>query len=115
LRFARASRFGSTRAVLADGPPECNAKDVANSRYFITDLVNDIRSLRSGSEFIGTVTRLYRWLRPISFVRSGYGLVDADFANELASAFQAAFENGAVESVIRLCERVLQASGGWLF
>jgi hypothetical protein len=59
LCFARASRLGSARAVLADGPPEGNAKDVANSRYFITDLVNDIRSLGSGSEFIGTVTRLY--------------------------------------------------------
>jgi hypothetical protein len=59
LCFARASRLGSARAVLADGPPEWNAKDVANSRYFITDLVNDIRSPRSGSEFIGTATRLH--------------------------------------------------------
>jgi len=105
-------RLGSARAVLADGPPEWNAKDVANSRYFITDLVNDIRSPRSGSEFIGTVTRLNPMVATHFFrsqrLWSAKGKVaprrlrevDADFANEFASAFQAAFENGAVEPVI---------------
>jgi hypothetical protein len=52
---------------------EWNAKNVANS-YFITDLVDDIRSPRSGSELIGALTGLYPMLRPISFVRSGCGL-----------------------------------------
>jgi hypothetical protein len=47
--------------------------------------------------------------------------VDADFANEFASAFQAAFENGAVEPVIhhaimpsgpcRVVERLTTSSG----
>ena len=94
---------------------------------FITDLVNDIRSPRSGGEFIGTATRLYPMVATHFFrsqrLWSAKGKstprrlreVDADFANEFASAFQAAFENGAVEPVIRLCERVLEASGGWLF
>jgi hypothetical protein len=125
LCFARASRLGSARAVLADGPPEWNANDVANSRYFITDLVNDIRSPRSGSEFIGTATRLYPMVAthffrsqrlwsakgkstPVALGRSTLTL-RTNFPARFRLRLRTALSSQLFD------ERVLEASGGWLF
>lgn len=115
------------RAVLDEGPQDWSDEDFANSRYTITDLVDDIRSPRSRHELIGTLTVLYPTVAT-HFLRSqrlwaakGKSIprrlkeVDGEFADAFVSAFQEALENGVVEPVIQLCEQLLEPCGGWLF
>jgi hypothetical protein len=124
--FSKSMR-ASARTTLDDGPPEWSAEEFANSRYFITDLVEDIRSPRSRSELTGTLTRLYPtaathffrsrglWSAKGKSIPRRLREVDVEVADEFVSAFQGAFEDGAIEPVIKLCERLLAPSGGWLF
>ena len=124
--FARRIRE-LARAVLEEGPPAWSAEDLANSRYFITDLVDDIRAPRSRHELVATLTRLYPvvathffrsqqlWSAKGKSIPRRLKEVDAQFASDFASAFQEAFEGSAVEPVVGLCEQLLAPSGGWLF
>ena len=117
----------SARVFLDGGPPEWSAEDLANSRYFITDLVEDIRSPRSRSELPSPLTRLYPmaathyfrsqrlWSAKGKFIPRRLREIDAEVADEFVSAFHAAFEDGVVEPVIRFCEQLLAPAGGWLF
>lgn len=124
--FSQAVR-AAAQAFLAEGPAQWSAEELANSRYFITDLVEDIRAPRSRGELTGALTRLYPMVAT-HFFRSrrlwsakGKSIprrlkeVDAVVANAFVSAFQSAFEDGAVERVIEFCDQLLAPSGGWLF
>jgi hypothetical protein len=116
-----------SKSVLAMGPPQWNAEDLAASRYTITDLIDDVRSPRSREELIGAVTRLYPIVADHFFRSQGLWSakgksiprrlqkVDPVFAEEFVSAFQHVLEHGMPEPVIRLCERLLEPTGGWLF
>ncbi|MBE9059506.1 nucleotidyltransferase domain-containing protein [cf. Phormidesmis sp. LEGE 11477] len=115
------------RSVLAKGPPHWQALDVDNSRYAITDIVDDLYAPRSRAEQIASATVLFSQLAN-HFLRSrqlwsakGKTIprrlreVDPEFAVRFEESFQALFTTGRATQVITLAEEVLERSGGRLF
>jgi hypothetical protein len=113
--------------ALRAGPPLWTEKDLALSRYFITDVVEDLRAPRSMPEFHASVSRLHEMLAN-HYCRSrglwsakGKAIVrrlqhiDALYAEAFLSAFHGAWASADSTAVIALCEATLQKDGGFLF
>lgn len=115
------------RSALAEGPPPWKKLDVDNSRYAITDILDDLHEPRSRAEQIASATVLFDQLAS-HFLRSrqlwsakGKTIprrlreVDSEFAVRFEESFQALFTTGHATQVITLAEEVLERSGGRLF
>ena len=96
-------------------------------RYFISDLLDDLRAPRSQDEMVGAGARLYEqladyYLRHLG-VWSAKGeaiprvlrQTNAWLSAEYSEAFSDLFARGNPEGVIRLAEDILRGSGGPLF
>jgi len=115
------------RTVLHEGPPEWNEQDIANSRYSITDLVEDLKDFRSIHELYATAALLYSTLANHYFrsrnIWSAKGKaiprrlhsLDPQFAEVFLDSFEELFTRKRIEKVIRLSSDILEASGGFLF
>jgi hypothetical protein len=115
------------RANIESGPPAWSDKDIAMSRYAITNLIDDLRAPRSRTEFTAATASLYALLAE-HYLRSrrlwgarGKAIprylssVSAEFGATFCEAFQAAFEDGNIGKLVSLSEDVLRPNGGWLF
>ncbi|MBW4964268.1 nucleotidyltransferase domain-containing protein [Sulfitobacter sp. CW3] len=115
------------RRVLEEGPIPWGQKERENSRYAISNMVDDIREPRNSDELRIVVSGLYAALAN-HFLRSqsqwsakGKSIprrlmgVDPEFHQSVTDAFEAAFIKEDTDPVIRLCERVLERDGGFLF
>lgn len=115
------------RKILEEGPPVWSDADRCNSRYAITDLVNDIRSPRSIHELRATLTYLYPAMADHYFRSKGIwsakgksvprklAAVDMEFSKRFALAFEVAFTIGDTREVIQLSAELLDQDGGYLF
>ena len=114
-------------SLIAAGPKPWTEREVNDSRYAITDLVDDMRAPRSLEELHACAARLYPLVadhylrsrqlwsargksipRRLDAVAPGMGAV-------FGEAFRQTFTNGATDRVFALCEEVLAPDGGWLF
>ena len=114
-------------AVIEAGPPALDADSEQRMRYFVSDLLDDLRAPRSRDELIGAGTRLYEQLADYHLRRQGLWsakgkaiprvlrLVDASLCTVYCDAFTELFTKGDPKPVIRLAEDLLRASGGPLF
>jgi len=114
-------------AVIAAGPPALDEESERRMRYFVSDLLDDLRAPRSRDETIGAGTRLYEELATYVLRRRGFWaakgkaiprrlrLVDPGLRDAYGHAFAELFANGNAESVIRLAEDLLRDAGGPLF
>ena len=115
------------RSVLAEGPPRWKEREINNSRYTITDILDDLYEPRSRAEQIASATVLFDQLAN-HFLRSqqlwaakGKTIprrlreVDFEFAIQFEESFQELFSTGNATQVIALAEKVLERSGGRLF
>lgn len=114
-------------ATINEGPPKWSEKDVTNSRYAITGLIEDIRDPRSPQELHATGTVLYSALANHFFrsrhVWSAKGkaipgrlrAVDPDLAGRFLDSFDTLFGSHCSREVIQLAEEILLPDGGFLF
>ena len=114
-------------AVIKAGPPALDSDSERRMRYFVSDLLDDLRAPRSLDELIGTGARLYEHLADYHLRRRGLWSAkgkaiprvlhqkDAALYAVYSDAFTALFTRGHSEPVIRLTEELLRESGGPLF
>ncbi len=113
--------------LLAEGPPAWDSESVNQSRYRITDLIDDLRTPRSDSELVATATELYRalanhylrtrgvWSAKGKTIPRRLQEVAPQFAHEFNAAFDDVFTAKRTDLLICLAESVLERDGGWLF
>jgi len=112
---------------LAKGPPEWQENEVKSSRYFISDMIDDLRDPKNVAEMHATATSLYPALAN-HFFRSrklwsakGKSIprklleTDPDIAKQFSEAFDSLFKDGETRRLIQLAEEILKPSGGFLF
>ena len=115
------------KATLRRGPPLLSAEEIEDSRYHISELIDDIREPRSHQELIATGTLVYNELADFYFrthrIWAGTGKVvlrrmkkeDPVFARKFAEAFDLLFLSKQTGKVIELAEELLAPVGGFLF
>jgi hypothetical protein len=114
-------------AVIAAGPPGLDDESERRMRYFVSDLLDDLRAPRSRDESIAAGARLYEQLADYVLRRRGLWSakgkaipetlrrMDTHVGNAYADAFAALFAHGSTEPVIQLAEGLLRDAGGPLF
>ena len=114
-------------AVIDAGPPELDTEAERQMRYFISDLLDDLRAPRSQDEMVGAGARLYEQLADYYLRHLGLWSAkgkaiprvlrqtNAALSAEYSEAFSDLFARGNPEGVIRLAEDILRGSGGPLF
>jgi hypothetical protein len=115
------------KTILDEGPPRWSEKDLNNSRYEITDLIDDLRDPRSTQELHATATLLYPTLANHYFRGKGewsakgkalsrrLSAIDTDLADRFHNSFRKLFSENSVHAVIELAEEILEPYGGLLF
>jgi hypothetical protein len=114
-------------AVLGEGPPKWTEQDLSNSRYAITDMIDDLRDSRSTQEMHATATLLYSTLANHYFRSKGLwsakgkaiprrlNSLDVGLAGKFLNSFGKFFTENCVTAVIELAEEILAPTGGFLF
>lgn len=109
------------------GPPTLTDEQDRQSRYGITDLLDDIRDPRSYAELVATGGQLHEALADYYFRANGrwsargksiprvLETVDPVFAARYRDSFEVLYRRGDACAVIALAEEVLNAHGGLLF
>lgn len=116
------------QTVIETGPPVLATDELAQRRYEITDLVDDIRTPRSREELTASGALLQGQLADFYFrsqnLWSARGKTiprklrqhSPEFSVRFGTAFDALFKQGETELVIALAEEVLKmCGGGFLF
>lgn len=113
--------------VLNEGPPKWTDKDLRNSRYAITDLIEDMKDPRSPQELHATATLLYSalanhyfrsrnmWSAKGKAIPRRLKVVDPDLAEQFLGSFDGVFLKCNTQAVVHLAESILEAEGGFLF
>ncbi len=108
-------------------PPPVSSDTIDSSRYFISDLLDDLRDHRPRSELVAIAAKLHELLG--AFILSHHGRWSADgkhlprrllelnpsIAEDFRVAFDAAFVGSDAQPLIAFAERVLEPAGGALF
>ncbi|WP_461534928.1 GNAT family N-acetyltransferase [Spongorhabdus nitratireducens] len=115
------------RRYLEMGPPVLGPEERDLARYFLTDLLDDIRAPRNYQELIASGGKLYEkladfYLRASNhWSASGKAIprrlqqVDPEFSQKFDRSFETLFRDGDPSQVILLVEAVLAPYGGVLF
>lgn len=114
-------------ALIAAGPPALDAETERRMRYFVSDLIDDLRAHRSKDELIGTGALLYEQLADYHLRRQGLWSakgkaiprvlqqVDPGLRDRYCHSFDCLFALGDASDVVRLAEELLRMAGGPLF
>lgn len=112
---------------LARGPSEWNEKDLNSSRYFITDIIDDLRDPRTAAEMYATGASLYAalanhyfrsrklWSAKGKSIPRKLMAADHGMAERFFSAFERLFKDNENCHVIKLAEEILAPAGGFFF
>jgi len=115
------------RSILDEGPPVWTDDDKVNSRYKITDMIDDIRSPRSVHELRATLMYLYpaisdhffrskgNWSAKGKSIPRKLAAIDPQFAEQFTAAFDAALTTGDTKELIQLSAALLEPDGGFYF
>lgn len=113
--------------MLEEGPIPWRQTERENSRYAISDMVEDIREPRNSGELRIVVSNLYvaiadhffrsqnHWSAKGKSISRRLMSVDPEFHQRFTEAFETAYKQEDTAAVIRLCEHVLEPDGGFLF
>jgi hypothetical protein len=114
-------------SVIATGPPALDPQTEQRMRYFVSDLIDDLRAPRSRDELIGTGARLYEQLADYHLRRQGLWSAkgkaipralrqaDPELCEKYCQDFSTLFTQGDAADVVRLAEELLRPAGGPLF
>ena len=115
------------RLILVEGPPVWTAEDRNNSRYAITDMIDDISTPRSVHELQASLVYLYPamsdhyfrsrglWAAKGKSIPRKLASFDLEFAQRFTSAFDAAWTSADTNKVIQLSVELLEPDGGFHF
>lgn len=114
-------------SVIESGPPALDVQAEQRLRYFVSDLLDDLRAPRSRDELIGAGARLYGQLADYHLRRQGLWSakgkaiprvlrqVDPALCEKYCQSFTTLFTQGDASDVVRLAEELLRPAGGPLF
>jgi predicted nucleotidyltransferase len=114
-----------SNSILKLGPDPITNEDLAKLRYYITDMIDDLRDDRPQEEKIAIAVRFYPLLAEAALRGSGqchaYGkwiprklkMLDVPRAERFNSAFQSLFVEGNASKLIALAEEILKPMGGF--
>jgi hypothetical protein len=114
-------------SVIETGPPALDAQAEQRMRYFVSDLIDDLRAPRSRDELIGIGARLYEQLADYHLRRQGLWSakgkaiprvlrkVDAKLCERYCQSFSKLFTQDDATGVVLLADELLRAAGGPLF
>jgi hypothetical protein len=114
-------------SVIETGPPPLDAQAEQRMRYYVSDVIDDLRAPRSRDELIGAAARLYEQLADYHLRRQGLWSakgkaipralrqVDPELCEQYCRSFSTLFAQGDATDVIRLAEELLRPAGGPLF
>jgi hypothetical protein len=114
-------------AALREGPPALSEDDLADRRYHISEILDDMREPRNRQELTASATALYTELADFYFrTRRGWAgtgknvmkrmkRADIAFAKKFSESFDEVFTSGQTSRVISLAEEMLAPHGGLLF
>ncbi|MEM9635125.1 MAG: nucleotidyltransferase domain-containing protein [Pseudomonadota bacterium] len=109
------------------GPVPWGQQERDNSRYFISEMIEDIRAPRTPDELYPVVADLYtavadhfcrsknQWSAKGKSIPRRLKSLDPVFCRRFTDVFAAAFAKDDTAGVIQLCEDVLQPDGGLFF
>ena len=115
------------RKILREGPPAWGEKELAQSRYVITDLVDDIRGAEDRDEQHAILARLYEqvarhylrsrqlWSARGKWIPRRLKEEDSSFAEEFLRGMSNAFQREGIEELLAVIEKELDNVGGSLF
>ena len=98
-------------AVIEAGPPALDRDGERRMRYFVSDLLDDLRAPRSRAELIAAGARMFDGLADYYLRRRGRWSATTSYCD----AFEELFARWDPQAVIRLTEDLLSESGGPLF
>lgn len=113
--------------ILLEGPPAWGQKELAQSRYTITNLLEDLKGAEDGDEQQAILARLYEqvakhylrsrqlWSAKGKWIPRRLKEVDASFASKFLSSMRHAFQGKGIEEVLAVIENELDNVGGQLF
>lgn len=113
--------------LIAAGPKPWGEREINDSRYAITDLVEDMRAPHSLDELHACAARLYSlvadhylrsrqlWSARGKAIPRRLEAVAPRFGPVFRDAFRHLLTHGETDLVFALCEEVLAPNGGWLF
>lgn len=114
-------------AMIEAGPPPLDDDGERRMRYFVSELLDDLRAPRCRDELIGAGARLYEQLADYHLRRQGLWSakgqaiprvlrrMDEALCDRYCGAFEELFARGEPRAVIRLTEDLLREGGGPLF
>jgi predicted nucleotidyltransferase len=114
-------------SVIEAGPPRLDAQTEQRMRYFVSDLIDDLRAPRSRDELVAAGTRLYEQLADYHLRRQGLWSakgkaipralqrVDPELCRKYSQSFDALFRLADATAVVDLAVELLGAAGGILF
>lgn len=113
--------------VLLKGPPKWGESEIKNSRYHITDLIEDLKTPRSIQEMYATGTQLYsalanfyfrsqnKWSAGGKSIPRALAKDNAEFSKQYLHSFDELFANKQIDQVLTLAAHILEDYGGYLF
>ncbi len=113
--------------ILDKGPPPWNKKEIDKTRFYITDLLDDIVFARDRTEQIASSTKLYEVLATFYFRAQNAWQADGkaiiqylkkqnyDLAEMYRDAFDEVFKHNNTNALERLVNRILAPYGGLLW
>ncbi len=114
-------------AIIEAGPPALDEAAERGMRYFVSDLLDDLRAPGSRDELIGAGVRLYeqlaayllrrrgRWSAKGKAIPRALRRLDPDLGDAFCDAFTALFAHADSGPVVRLSDDLLREAGGPLF
>lgn len=114
-----------SNSVLLRGPDSISKEALYKLRYFITDLLDDLRDSRPHQEKIACAVQLYpllaeavlrnagQWLANGKWVSRKLKIADPKLAKRFESAFNDVFVGGDAAKLIKLSEEILEPVGGF--
>lgn len=115
------------KALLLLGPPALTSEKIAQARYGLSDLLDDLRAPKNNAEIRAMGVRLYEeladfylrsrglWSAKAKHIPRALMAADPAFAGRFEAAFADLFEEGGVSQAIGLAEEALAPTGGILF
>lgn len=113
--------------TLKAGPVPWSTETIRLKRYFITDLVDDLKGSTKRAETIYISNELsyqlhefllrtnQRWIGSSKWIDRVLRDYDNEIANLFISALDDVYLNEDVSSIVKLTERILEPHGGFLF
>ncbi|MBT2584236.1 nucleotidyltransferase [Planococcus sp. ISL-109] len=114
-------------ALLAEGPEAWTLETIRMKRYFITDVLDDLRGSEDRRERLFCVNALSdlvsefilrterKWIGSSKWVIRSLQAHDPKLAEEFVEVFDLFYKNDETEPVIAFVDRVLEPFGGRLF